>query len=373
MAVIDEDPRKYWNLAALQGPPAYRADDDPVSAAPGLRSVIYDGVVEHGRKTACFAYIAIPEGAAPPGGWPGIVLVHGAGGTAFAWAAELWRSYGYAVIVPDWYGRRPTEADKPNGSGERPRPYVAGKRTHSFEDTAAHITNVANLILAHSLLRSLPQVDRDRTAYVGLSWGSWYGAMITAVDPRFRGMVEIYLGDRKDDGFFTDGRFLHAAKNKMYYVVGTNETCGSPESFQNAFDTLGENFGNSSLLVELPHSHIGFRFQPCRRYADALLKDAPGLPKLARARRDGGELAAAVLECGKGIKKAFLCWTADRDMPPHLRKWRMSEARYDTAARMLTAALPENCHQCYLAAYDEEDVASRCCGTGNLVTLPRRT
>ena len=369
MAVVNEDPRKYWDFERLKDPPAYRTDDDPASAAPGLRSVIYDGVVENGRMTACFAYVAIPEGEMPPGGWPGIVLVHGGGGTAFAWAAELWRSYGYAVIAPDWYGRRPVEADKPNGSGERVRPYVAGERTHSFEDTPSHITNVANLVLAHSLLRSLPQVDPGRTAYVGLSWGSWYGAMVTAVDPRFRGMIEIYLGDRKDDGLFINGRFLHAALNKMYYVVGTNDAFGSPESFQNAFDALGDKFGNSSLIVELPHSHIGFRFRPCRRYADALLKDAPGLPKLARARLDGGVLSATVLDCGKGIRKAFLCWTENREAIPSRRKWRMREAQYDPSTRILTAELPEHCFQCYLAAYDEEDVSERCCGTGNVITL----
>ena len=121
--IVNEDPRKYWDFEVLKNPPDYRLDNDPVSAVSGLQSIIYDGVVENGKKTFCFAYIAIPEGKMPPDGWPGIVLVHGGGGTAFAWAAELWRSYGYAVIVPDWYGRRPIEADKLNGSGEKPRPY----------------------------------------------------------------------------------------------------------------------------------------------------------------------------------------------------------------------------------------------------------
>ncbi len=86
MAIINEDPRKYWDFDLLKNPPVYRIDDDPTSAFAGLQSIIYDGVVEKGHKTACFAYIAIPDGVMPPGGWPGIVLVHGGGGTAFAWA-----------------------------------------------------------------------------------------------------------------------------------------------------------------------------------------------------------------------------------------------------------------------------------------------
>lgn len=371
MAVINEAPGKYWDFEALKNPPAYKVDDDPESAVPGLQSIIYDGVEENGKKTGCFAYTAVPEGEMPDGGWPGIVLVHGGGGTAFAWAAELWKSYGYAVIVPDWYGRRPGEADKNSEPGEKPRRYVAGEREHAYENTLCHITNAANLVLAHSLLRSLPQVNSDKTAYVGLSWGSWYGAMVTAIDPRFRGVIEIYLGDRKDDGFFINGRFLHAAQNKMYYVLGTNDTHGSPASFQDAFDTLGEMLGGTSLIVELPHSHAGFRFQPCRRYADALLKDAPGLPKVEKMQVDGSKLSAAVSCCGKGIKKAFLCWTGDRDEEvPSKRKWQMLEAQYDKSAQMLTAVLPEKCYQCYFAAYDEEDISTHCCGTGNVVTLP---
>ena len=35
-----------WDFETLKHPPSYRIDDDPASAAPGLQSVIYDGVVE---------------------------------------------------------------------------------------------------------------------------------------------------------------------------------------------------------------------------------------------------------------------------------------------------------------------------------------
>ncbi len=363
-----DSPEKYWDFETLKNPPAFQDDHDPLSACDGLRSITFDGVTENGKRTRTFAYIALPEGKMPAGGWPGILLVHGGGGTAFAWAAKLWASYGFAVLAPDWYGRRPVNADIANGSGELARPYLAGERTHSPEDTPAHITNVANLVLASSLLHSLPEVNPENTAYVGLSWGSWYGAMLTAVDPRFKGVVEIYLGDKKDNELFINGRFLHAAKNKMYYVVGTNDTHGFPATMQAGFEACGKMLGNRTMIVELPHSHVGFRFQACRRYAEHLLKNAPGLPLLGKSTVADGTISCEVPDEGKGIKQTFIAFTCDRDeAEPPKRKWQMLPAEYSN--KVISAKLPENVYQCFLAAYDEDDLSTYCCGTGDVITF----
>lgn len=364
----NEDPRKYWNFEELKNPPHYEIDHDPRSAHENMTSVICDGVMENGRRTKFFAYIAYPDGEMPDGGWPGIVLVHGGGGTAFAWAVELWRSYGYAVIAPDWYGRRPLNDDRIKEPGETIRPYVAFDRPHHYDDQNAHITNAANLVLAHSLLLSLEKVNTAKTAYIGLSWGSWYGAIVTAIDPRFRGIIEIYLGDRKDNDLFINGRFLHAAKCPMYYVVGTNDSHGSPETLQAAFDACGGMLGNRTMIVELPHSHQGFRFSACRRYADAVLYGVPGLPRLGKTAVENGRISADVKDEGKGIKQVHLCFTTDRQEGyPNRRKWQMLPAEY--CGGKISAGLPENVFQCFLSACDEETADGYCCGTGDVITL----
>lgn len=360
----NEDPGKYWDFETLKNPPHYEIDHDPASDSENMSSIIYDGVMEKGRPTKIFAYIAYPDGEMPAGGWPGIVLVHGGGGTAFAWAVELWRSYGYAVIAPDWYGRRPTATDREKEPGELVRSYVAFDRPHHYGDRTAHITNAANLVLAHSLLLSLDKVNAAKTAYIGLSWGSWYGAIVTAIDPRFRGIIEIYLGDRKDSDLFINGRFLHAAKSPMYYVVGTNDSHGSPETMQAGFDACGKMLGNRSMIVELPHSHQGFRFAICRRYADAILNGAPGVPLIGETVIDGKNISAAVKDEGKGISKTFLCFTCDRhEWYSCRRKWEMLPAQYRDG--IISAQLPENVYQCFISAFDDEE----CCGTGDVVTF----
>ncbi len=367
-AFFEENPEKYWDFEKLKNPPHFIEDDDAGSNFAGLRSIVFDGAYKNGVQTKVFAYIGLPDTPMPEGGYPAILLVHGGGGTAFVWAVKLWNSYGYAVLAPDWYGRRPDASDHDADIWSHDRRLVSHDGSHEIGDIAGHVSKVENLVLAHSLLRSIPEVNPDKIAYVGLSWGSWYGAMVTAVDNRFQGVVEIYLGDLKDDDTFINGRFLHAVKNKMYYVVGTNDVHGSPESMQASFDACGDMLGNKSMNIELPHSHVGFKFQTCRRYADHILLGAPNLPELENAVVAEGKITSKVKGEGKGIKKVFLCCTFDRDEEVyHKRKWHFLPAEYKDG--MISADLPENVFQCYLAAYDEDDVKSYCCGSSNVVNF----
>ncbi|MBO5959690.1 MAG: alpha/beta fold hydrolase, partial [Lentisphaeria bacterium] len=368
-------PERYWDFAKLQAPPAYRDETDERCQQPGMKAIVYEGVRENGEKSRFFAYLAFPEGPAPAGGFPGVVLVHGGGGTAFAWAVRLWTSYGYAVIAPDWYGDKPLTAiwgennDDLRGPRGESSPLTPHRSRATYRyTTPTHIVTVANLVLAHSLLLSLPEVNPEKTMYVGLSWGSWYGAMVAAVDPRFKGMLEIYLGDKKPNRKLINGRFLNAAKSPMYYVVGTNDAHGSPATMQAGFDACGKRLGNRTMIVELRHSHIGFTFKACQRIADSILKDAPGLPVIGKTTINGSTISAKVKSEGLGVKKAFLCYTTDRTEPiPHNRKWHMIEAEYRNG--IIRAEIPDGVFQYYLAAYDEDDLTSYCCGSGDVITI----
>ena len=370
--VKDEPAAKYWDFEKLKNPPVYRDDADPECAWPSLRAIVYDGVMENGKQTKCFAYIGFPEGPAPQGGFPAVVLAHGGGGTAYAWAADMWRAAGYAVIAPDWYGRRPVRNDAYWGKRrDKDRPFAAHKRPYEYHT----VTNVSNLVLAHSLLLSLPRVNKDKTAYVGLSWGSWFGAMVAAVDPRFKGIVEIYLGNKMKyaDSRMIDGRFLHEAKSPVYYIVSTNERYGDPDSMQAAFDACGKMLGNKSMVVRLPHSHIGFHFKWLFRTVDAILKGGPGLPKLGKPVVSGKTISAPVLDPGKGIRKVLFCWTAQSERAKEKsweRKWETAPA--ELAGGTVKASLPDGVWQCYLAAYDEDDLRSHCCGSSDVVTFPEK-
>ena len=69
-----------WDLAVLRKTPAtYPAP--PELERPGLRALFYDGLTYKGKPTKVFAWLGVPPH--PPGARvPGVVLIHGGGGTA---------------------------------------------------------------------------------------------------------------------------------------------------------------------------------------------------------------------------------------------------------------------------------------------------
>lgn len=360
-AAFREQPEKYWNFAELSKTPAFRDSPFEDSKFKGLRDILVTGAEIEGKKSEFFAYIGYPTGPVPQGGFPGIVLIHGGGGTAFPQYVKLWTSHGFAVIALDWYNSRPHLP----ASGEltevsvKKIPLEGGERQE-------HVTNAANMVIAHSLLRTLENVNPDKTAFVGLSWGSWYGAMVAAIDPRFKGVIEIYCGDATppDTNRFINGRFLHAAKVPMYWIAGTNDQNATPKSLQMGFDECAK-LENKSLAINLPHSHVGFTFDACFRMADFFLKDGPSLPKLGNAVVNNRKISADIVFPGKGVAEAILCYTIDRDeKTSHKRVWTSIPAQFD--AKEVWAELPEGVYQCFLSAYDQKSQWNDLCGSTNL-------
>ena len=366
-----QEPETCWFAPQLFRTPEFRKSPFPDSRASGLRDILFDGMPVKGKNAPVFAYIGMPEGPMPEGGFPGIVLIHGGGGTAFPAYVRLWTSYGYAVIAPDWYNSRPVLSPDSKGdesSTSDRAPLEGGWRQD-------HIVNVGNMVLAHSLLRSLPEVNPEKTGFVGLSWGSWYGAIVASVDSRFRFILEIYCGGcsrRRDPGMaffdFMDGRFFHAAKVPVCWIAGTNDQNIVPEQIQDAWDECPTSF-NKSLIIELPHSHIGFTFPACRRIADAFLQGGTHLPILKDTKLEDGILSAKIAFPGKGGLKPVICFLPDGPMPEKTwnRVWYKKPARIE--GDRIFARIPDSAVQCFLSAYDEESRFDDCCGSSDLVIL----
>lgn len=115
------------------------------------------------------AFLALPEGTPPPGGWPVLVWVHG--GPA-AQALPNWRpdlqlvlSRGIAVLVPNVRGS--------TGYG---RAYAA------LDDREKRPDSVRDLAAAHAFLGTRPEIDGSRIAIMGQSYGGW---MVLAAVTKF--------------------------------------------------------------------------------------------------------------------------------------------------------------------------------------------
>lgn len=364
-----EDPAKYWNLKELSVAPAYRPCPAPESAFEDLKPLLVKGRGPKNAEAEFFCYYGTPEGEKPEKGWPGVVLVHGGGGTAYPQYVKMWKNLGFAVLAPDWYNRRPA----PGLTNEAPTQVNVPRVDLPGGKRQDHVANVANFILAHSLLRSLPEVDANRTCYVGLSWGSWYGVCVAATDDRFKGCVEIYCGDydpqRKGDRAIIDGRFLPMAKVPMWWTVSTNDRNVTPETSRAGFAACA-NFAGVALVNGLTHSHVGFEFDSVQRMAKHFTGSAKSLPRFGEPRVRDGVVSADLIDEGEGVTAVGLCYTTSDELPTWKRKWRKSAATRE--GKTVSAVIPKGTVQCYLAAGERDSRFHDLRGTTSFIDILRK-
>src|SRR6056297_1938021 len=201
-----------WDLAELKRTPAMRWIDQK---GP-IHSLLYSGEPFQGQKTEAFAFYASPLtiGEVPSdskASFPAVVLIHGGGGTAFAEWTWLWAKRGYAAIAMDLSGNRPiaplydadgvpvrNQAGKPDTRTRLPNGGPMHGHAEKFDSIGGDLSDdwpyhaVANVVRAHSLLRSFPEVDANRTAVTGISWGGYLTCLVASIDDRFKAAVPVY-------------------------------------------------------------------------------------------------------------------------------------------------------------------------------------
>jgi hypothetical protein len=89
-----------WGYAGNLNTPELRAADETNGS---VKAIFYDGPVYQGKPTQVFAWLGVPRHD-PGSRLPGMVLVHGGGGTAYESWVRLWNARGYAAIAMDNVG-----------------------------------------------------------------------------------------------------------------------------------------------------------------------------------------------------------------------------------------------------------------------------
>jgi dienelactone hydrolase len=123
------------------------------------------------------AYQIVPTGKGP---FAGVVFGHWGNGTRgeFIPEAKTYACAGVISILPDY-------------RWERPRPWHSeiDDFAHADLDRRTRIATVIEMRRAIDLLLSRTDVDPNRVAYVGHSFGAQWGAILTAVDRRLKTSV----------------------------------------------------------------------------------------------------------------------------------------------------------------------------------------
>ena len=368
VAVPPTDPvGPMWDLAKLSTSPVTRPAEG--FSEEGLQAIFYDGLPYKGRKTQVFAWLGLPE--VPPGTKvPGMVLIHGGGGTAFAEWVRIWNERGYAAIAMDTCGGVP--GGKP---GERPRHANGGppgwggygQIDWPREDQWAYHA-IADVILANSILRARPQVDQDRIGVTGISWGGYLCSMVAGVDDRFRFAVPVYgCGFTTDHAFaksvtglgeeraarwmrwWDPSAYLADAKMPMLWVTGSNDFAYTFNALQKSY-RLPKTPRTLCIRLRMPHGHqSGWAPKEIDAFAESILNGAPPLIRITDQGETDG-IAWATFESSSPVVKAELNVTRDTG-PWQERKWEALPAQLE--AGKAHAELPDGTTVYYLNLTDE--------------------
>jgi hypothetical protein len=359
-----------WDLHTLEAAPKWTALERP--KIEGVKALTYEGLPFQGNPTRVFAWLGLPAVQADEK-VPAMVLVHGGGGTAFEEWVRLWVGRGYAAIAMDTcgqipvghYGRwfRDSQGGPPGWGGfdqlDQPR-----------EDQWTYHA-VAAVILAHSLIRSLPAVDAERTGVTGISWGGYLTCIAAGVDHRFKLAVPVY-----GCGFYWDTVFannlgqlgpaaatrwmdtwdpsvyLPNAAMPMLWVNGSNDFAYTLGAMQQSYHVPP---GPRTLCVRLrmPHAHGGAGENPeeIRVFADSLLRDGVPLARILASGREGAKVWATYASPAP-VVKAELNYTKDTGRWQD-RRWESLPAQATDG--QVSAQLPEGTRVYYFNLFDDRE------------------
>ncbi|MDP3069421.1 MAG: acetylxylan esterase [Opitutaceae bacterium] len=183
-------------LGQLTTPPAM-APAAGYGHEAGMRAIFFDATPWKGKPTKVFAWLGLPESR--DGKVPGVVLVHGGGGTAFKEWVQKWNAHGFAAIAIAVEGQTDERIPgAPAGAAWQRHAFGGPARSGIYGDFAEPLADqwmfhaVADTVLANSLLRAQPGVDAARVGVCGISWGGVITSTVVGIDARFAFGIPIY-------------------------------------------------------------------------------------------------------------------------------------------------------------------------------------
>ena len=388
---LAESPANLWDMDALGKPPKTFDPPDVFSegylekiAEDNIRPIWFEGPPCQGKPTRVFAWYGAPKGK-PGQKFPAMVMVHGGGGTANWQWVRYWTKRGYAAIAMDHDGYLPKKGPEhiKNKKGRilnlrtgfsGPEPYCFTGLDKPLRDQWGYHA-VASVILSHSLIRSFPEIDPERTGLIGVSWGGYLVNLTVGVDLRFALAISVYgtgfvgehavWADRELTALSKADRDIwrkHWNPNEAYlkrntdtpmlYVTGSNDFAYWLPALKKTVQAIRAPT-TLCVRVRMKHGHDG-GWKPAENYAfaDFFLKQGHrALAKIAGQGRDGGS-AWVAWESVVPITKAELCYTRDSGSWPK-RHWEVRPAKTDTETTRASAEVPADATAYFFNLTDE--------------------
>lgn len=360
------------DLSSFFRAPAVYAADGFHSAFPGVKPVFLAGPPWRGRETRVFAWYGVPEHTADE--VPGIVLVHGGLGTAYAGWVKSWLDRGFAAIAIDMYGGLP---DRTGAYGQRfPRErhaFSCPDAAEKFHDLDLPLADqwpyhaVAGILSAAGFLSSLPGVDADKIGMTGISWGGYAVALAAGYGDRFRFAVPVYgcggLPEQNTAGvppekvakylaLWDPDRTLARAAMPMLWIGGANDFFYDLADWNRSSSLPRRSW--RALRPSMPHDQREGEFPPELEFFVRTVLAGGEYPGFDAVRLDAAaNRLEGVWHSSVEIVKAQIARTRARGCW-HDSLFRTSPAELDRKEHTVAGDLPEDWAAAYLVLTDAE-------------------
>lgn len=369
-----------WDRESLyRTPQVFQAKE---YATNDVTAIFYEGEPYQGKPTRVFAYYGFPK-TDPGKKVPGIVLVHGGGGSAFVRWVKLWNSRGYAAISMDTCGSVSGNTHGDEQKGHVRHAWAGPAGWGGFDRVDDPVKDqwtyhaVAAAVRGHSLLRSFPQVDGNRVGLTGISWGGYLTCIVAGVDDRFAFAVPVYgcgfLGDNSTwlKNFESMGReraarwlglwdpsaYLPLAKMPFLWVDGSNDFAYPMDSLQKSYRALTVPY-TLCIRLRMPHGHGAAGENPAEiaAFADHFAKGGPNLPEITSVKREGRQVTVRFNPNERVVARAELNFTADRG-EWKLRKWEALPIEENACSGEAKGEIPAGATVYYVNLFTDDGLA----------------
>ena len=328
-----------------------------------VQAIYYDSVPFQGKPTKVFAYLGTPDQEKfGDGPFPAVLLIHGGGGSAFPEWAQFWAQRGYVALAMDLAGcgpdkQRHTDAGPGQDDGVKFRAFTAD----DFRDMWTYHA-IAAILKGHALLKTLPNVDADRIAATGISWGGYLTSMLSGVDSELKCFVPVYgCGFLHENSCWKDSKIfdnmtpeqlqrwvalfdpsshLPRSTAPMLWVNGTNDFAYPLDSYQKCY-RLPTGPRTLAIAINRPHGHI-WTFPEVDAFIDSILiEGAKPLLTVSPTEFDG-TTAQATVSGEIAPVKAELFVTSDTGAWQK-KNWQVIPATIDGATVSATVPADARC------------------------------
>jgi PhoPQ-activated pathogenicity-related protein len=228
------------------------------------------------------------------------------------------------------------------------------------------------VLRAHSLIRSFPEVDTDRTAVTGISWGGYLTCITAGVDSRFKAAVPVYgcgflyensawlkqfeqmTPEQRDlwIKLWEPSRYLPQVSMPILFVNGTNDFAYPLDSYMQSFAAVPDGVAKQfCITVNMPHGHPpGWAPQEIGLFIDHVLLGRPGLAQLGEVQISGDSLTVSYTS-EVPLKSASLHYTVGNEAI-NMRTWE-TVAGTVAADQLQTPAPPKEATAYFVTVTDD--------------------